>query len=683
MFLNYDEIINYIENNEDSLDVSKVLEMTNENPKLNTLEKISSYQSLSNDQIVNYLLGKPEHFESLVKMLRSKSFIEVLKGIDDDGYKAKLLLFSGIHGVSNFLEYLEDDFYKKLVFKNVYNDMGDKETLEKLIDTYSEWRKALINSSQSEKEKAMIIANIEDNDLKEAMLPIIKEKENREIIIQSMTKEIDPEIEEYTQLAQQMICSFFESNGTLTNDLREKMEIVLQTINVKFSEILDVDENSKTATAGLADHFEKQILIRENLKEEPLSILQVLLHEYAHMFSNANFLIGKGIGNNAIEEGIADIFSDLVIKDFFERIDKVELKNGRTLSSQTKNTFSKGYILFNAWTRSMLYPFQKDKSDIDLITQYLLGDRDIFYEKIRIKDFANDRGIDFREKLKMEYDIGDIMLQKLYESNKNIYQDIDNNSIYAKNNFIFPIFELQHQLENKGIEVLKIFDNQEQIEASMVAKEYYQDRKLYEISKDDLKKFVALSNIPQFANSKRFVIDFYQYVNLKFNELSDEEIKSHSQDILISGIMLAGTSESIDSKVIDVFQKAMENELEKSKKIDKLEQFDKYIDLHGKIFDESFYAAFSKQTSPEGKELYERVSDFSIKLIDNLNISFDNYRERQDRIYSLLINQKSFGQKLIEKAKKVKIRIGEVLAKTFSFDKDYKGEHNDKEDPTL
>ena len=76
-------------------------------------------------------------------------------------------------------------------------------------------------------------------------------------------------------------------------------------------------------------------------------------------FSNEDFKIFPTVPYHTFEEGNADIFADLVINHYLEKYPDAELGFDVEKPYQTGSSYDRE----NAWTRTMLYPLEKEKKD--------------------------------------------------------------------------------------------------------------------------------------------------------------------------------------------------------------------------------------------------------------------------------------------------------------------------------
>lgn len=180
---------------------------------------------------------------------------------------------------------------------------------------------------------------------------------------------------------------------------------------------------------------EKETIIISNEDGDKRYYVQTLIHEYGHALSNFDFYKTGIHINSVIEEGMVELFKDLVI-DFNQEID-IE-----TYDSYKDET---------AITRTIMAGLHESQKDISVMAKYLFGGtdkqksgflRDAFGESaFRVNPFE-DENLIFR----------DIEIYALYEiaadsfKNKKFSDKIPN--IYTKNNLLLIFSRVQDIVPN-------------------------------------------------------------------------------------------------------------------------------------------------------------------------------------------------------------------------------------------
>lgn len=249
----------------------------------------------------------------------------------------------------------------------------------------------------------------------------IENRKNREKIINSLQNDVDKDIARLNQLAQEMILEFVEDsyNGKIPQEKEEKIMIEFNRNDVLYGHL-------KTNVNGQADHLLNKIIIREgNIGKDNLNI-GFLVHEYGHRLSLSNYREYVPEILFTFEEGNADTFSDLVINHYLEKHPDVDLGFGIDKPYMALSR----YDTENDWTRTMLYPLEKDGKDVEAICEWVLGDKEKYFEMTVDNEFVSN--------LKRDANgiICDVVLteEELYNSHNGSYKNPNMNSIYMRRN---------------------------------------------------------------------------------------------------------------------------------------------------------------------------------------------------------------------------------------------------------
>lgn len=390
-------------------------------------------QRTSKSAVFKFIQNNPDKVALLENF---ENLEECLKEIEDDKIKAKMLLYLPCDGSQKktFYRYIQDDFCKMKITEiyDLYDEQENQQTKEIIESKIIEIDKYYANSEKiatliSEEEKTEYIASLDNNDMKLSFMKNIKSPENREKIINSLTRYVDEEIKKLDNLAQKMIIEFFNDayNGEIPQDKKERMTIALNKNNCGYGP-LDRYVN------GRASYTSDTIVINEELKEYAATNIGFLVHEYAHMFSNNDFKIFPTVPDHTFEEGNADIFADLVINHYLEKYPDAELGFDLERPYQTDSSYDRE----NAWTRTMLYPLEKEKKDIEAICEYMLGSKEKYYEltlsKERAKELPrNENGAISGVKL---------FIEDIYNCHVGEYKNPNEESIYLRRNSLIDEF---------------------------------------------------------------------------------------------------------------------------------------------------------------------------------------------------------------------------------------------------
>ena len=466
-----------------SITVDKLIDEISNRENLDLFERSGMYRAqISREEIVAYLKTEPDKIDCLANLLNLHEIKDIISSVNNDAYKTKLLLTCNYESTEEVLEvlpYVEDEYLRTLIlYKAIYENRENREIdFNEYVDWYYEFKNQEVFFKGTEEEQALEIAGIQENEVKKAMLGRIKNKDNREKIIQSMTRYVEDDIEEAALLSEKMIKEFLESHGGLTEEMRERMEIIFRSVDMYYT-----DRFRGTVTYGEADHLFKRIEISDYIENNPMRLLQAIIHEYAHTFSNAEFRRNGHITQLTYEEGIADLFSDMVINEYFSKHPSVVLGN-EELKPELPYIIDTGYKKHHGWTRTILYPLSRNGSDIEAINQFLLGDKNIFWDMTLGEHFSDRYSKDYMGNPIIEdYNMPSCL--EIYEAHKDEFYDIDKDSIYYRQNFMLPAFIIQEKVENLGEQnIAEIFDEGRAFNHIFINNIYFGGRKLYEISR--------------------------------------------------------------------------------------------------------------------------------------------------------------------------------------------------------
>jgi hypothetical protein len=185
-------------------------------------------------------------------------------------------------------------------------------------------------------------------------------------------------------------------------------------------------------------------MISERHRTNKNMAIGILIHEYAHQLSNMNFQITGLSQTFSIEEGMADLFGDLVVNHYINKHEEV-LVDGRPIRISKPYTTRSGYDFEAAWPRTMLAGLESSGKDKEAIGEYFLGDKLKFSEMVFGKENAQNRIQDEYGSVNL-----DTSYEELYYSSELDYSNIDRDSIYYKRNYILPAFELQTRIKGKA-----------------------------------------------------------------------------------------------------------------------------------------------------------------------------------------------------------------------------------------
>ncbi len=396
----------------------------------------------------------------------------------------------------------------------------------------------VVKTEESQKEVNIdCLINENDNEMKLKFLQYFPDKETRERIINSLEHKIAPELYRLVNLAQKMIREFIkEVYKDIAVEKQESINIVFNTTNIKYA-------NFKKAYNIDIDYKKRNLLISEKRKFQQNKVLGYIIHGYAHLFSNIKYTKNN---NSIIEEGNADIFTDLVINTYIEKHPHENLG----FHIEMPYSIESAYIDENSIERTRLYALSKLKIDKKMLLEYFLGDKEKFIKAVEGENAT-------------ETDINNFNLKEFYNKNKFAFEDIDEKSIYYLKNYILPLYKLQNLVAD--IDILKEGNN-----PTEVVEKYFKGEKIDKMDPEKLEQIIRLIKQININNDKIF-LPLNQFLFEEFNKLTDME-KKMSCEVIIENtlIMLKYKEVSIYcEKLITEIIQYLINDLERGIKLNK------------------------------------------------------------------------------------------------------------------
>ena len=483
---------------------------------------------------------------------------EAMESILSDYNRAKILVQGGS---DVFLPYITDQYYRTQIVKS-HSEFDFDE--QELIDEMEEYNSHLnyIKTLDDDKSRAEYIAKIENKDIKQSLLTEIYEKKSRDIVINSFSRYVDPQIASLDNLSQTMIREFFEDTlgDGFTDDKKERLEIIFKRSDVVF-------ENLEPNINGRANHVFKNIKISNTHKNNTNRNLGFLVHEYSHLLSMYDYAYTKNKPEHSIEEGMADTFADSVINHYLEKHKNIILDGEEIRVDKPYVTYS-GYDFENAWARTMLAGLEPSGKDKEAIGEYILGSKSKFTEIVFGKEIAETKDRTHFGMVEIKTD-----REELYYSPELDFSSIDEESIYYRRNYILPLYQIQNKVKDEA-DVVGVLSEGKSYYASYISDKYFAGRKFYEVPKEDLKKFLELldsQTTPGERSSAIFRIS--EYKNELIDNLTEEEIKDFSFEILDGITVLWGNESKLKAgtNLENVARIAFEEEIKKIKEGQPLE----------------------------------------------------------------------------------------------------------------
>lgn len=470
----------------------------------------------------------------------------IFSKLNSESDKAKIMVIASLNADEKFrmLEKIDDGYYRNQVIKSYVDDEDcrSKELIHN-INCYDE-AKEKFSKIENEEDRAKFINTLLDYNMRLEFLKSIKSKENRNIVINGFSCHVDPNIKPQVEFAQKMIWEYFEDTlqEDFDEDKKERIQIIFNKADVKFKD-LGEDLN------GRACWTKDNIAISQRHKKNISRTLGFIIHEYGHLLSNYNF---KTTGLNtsfSIEEGSCDLLGDLAINHYLEKYGSIELEGKKVRMDNPYETYS-GYDFENAWQRTILEGLRSSGKDKKVFAEYILGDK---YEYTKI---AFGEIVALQKRINRDVETN---LKEIYESNEMDFSNIDFNSIYAKRNFILSAFELQNRLNDKNIDILDCKPHN----AIYIGEAYFDERKIYEISREEYREFFDLCmglQDPRKENNGA-VVGYDDFCHKKIIELSRDEIRRYSFEILDTECAIIDDY-GFDIELEDIMNQAIQNEIE-------------------------------------------------------------------------------------------------------------------------
>lgn len=587
-------MFNAIENKADILD--KLGDMTD----FGLINSVMNYMSV--DVIADYLEGNGPGrmaLEDFVCRMGSVPFInELFDKMQSDTNKSIILLHSGLSSIekNKILPTIENEYLRNQIIRAVSDNTGSFEIgeLEENILNYNSHVEAL-SEMEDESQKAEYIAMLEDYDLRVHFLNDIKLRENRDAIINSMEVEHDPKIKSQVELVQQMLTELFED--TLGEDFdenkRDLMNVVFARTSVSYAEL-------ENGVNGRANHLIDTILINSRHERNISRTLSFLIHEYGHLFSQSKFRTTGYNPSHAIEEGAQDLLAEMAINHYLEKHKEIVL-DGKKVRMEYPHLSYSGYKSENVWMRTALSTLVDEGKDIEAFSEYLLGDKLKYLELVYGPDYASQVEID-------AFGNPDINTSytALYQLHKEKNCKVDENSVYARRNPLLPAFEIERKVNEYGESVL----SGGKYRCSYVAKLILGDKKLYDISREDMEAF---SNL-YIAQEEFVVAEYDEYSNAKINELTDEDIENHSFEILNVSIPLWKRLQTAGNNMEYVWNQSFSREIDK---INEGQSLEESIEKYKKIIPD-FLSMLSRTDVDTNVYIMDMVQDLQYAYLGQI-----------------------------------------------------------------
>ena len=271
----------------------------------------------------------------------------------------------------------------------------------------------------------------------------IKNKQNRNKIIQSFKSYISPELKPEVELVQQMIREFWQDmlGKKFDAEKKERLEIIFKQTDIFF-------ESEDCDYKGKALNLHNEIYINDNVKKDIMLEIEVLIHEYGHCLSDANLYNSIYNNNLLLEEGTQNLLCEMVINHYLEKHGEVKL-NGRKIPYQYPVVVDNSYEFNDGWQKTILYAMRKYGKDIEVFAEFEIGDKHKYAQMV----FDDDLIKKYYNSHLLILSIGNgINVEEIYKRFKDVFQNIDKNSIYYRRNWMLKIFDMQNKSRQNILE---------------------------------------------------------------------------------------------------------------------------------------------------------------------------------------------------------------------------------------
>lgn len=487
--------------------------------------ELAFYSLISNDSKTEYLLSNPEMLGGVVDSLDENAFEEILGKTTDEALKGRMLLTCSkkLDDIKTTLRDIEDYFISGQIVLGKHQDSAlSIEDAEKNIREYEKVRNKFLSLPQDEKIQYLCgidkditaddRAHMIYNEMKKSLIKHVDIPEDRKKVIDSMQRYVEQDFKPYDTLIQQMIREYFEDKGSLTPEMKEKMEIVFNSTDAFFTDYSNSD------TTGKCSYTDKTISISNNRRGKDLEIILDLTHEYSHAFSNFYWLANSYNPGNIIEEGMCDLFSEQVVNHYLEKHKSIEI-NGHKYDNDGKPLRTTStYFYENGIAKTLIYPLEHEGQDVKAIAEYTLGSKKRFLEVALGEEYADQYSYtSLGEPLNFSNKFSYI---DVYYAHERSYKNADRESLYSQKNFLLPAFTILERA--KEINGVSIGDTVTTLIDSM-------DKCLSHLTQEQLEQ---LSYNPEDFSEAQGIVKLMQKYNIR--EMSEEEKNQHLVGVHLS-----------------------------------------------------------------------------------------------------------------------------------------------------
>lgn len=381
--------------------------------------------------------------------------------------------------------------------------------------------------------RAKFVSSITDREMKLSLLSYIQKRENRDLIINSFDRKVDEEIKDVDSLVQRMIREYFEDKvgEKMTAEKRERLELVLRGSDISFGDLTDRIRGREIL--GLADFFERNITMSTEIKDQPKTLIGFLAHEYGHLFSEFNVVYTNEDPNSSTEEGMDDVFADVVINHFLQKYGGIEL-GGKVVIEDYPFIESSSYTTMqNLAPRTWLAGLESSGKDSEAISDYFLGKKIdflkmIFGERKSISGIGEPKSDNLTIEEGTDYFYWNLDYEELYHSPILDYSHVSRESLYyQRGNNSLSLFIIQNKIKGAANVLWGLQNLEPDTNIGYVAEKFFDGQSFFEVNDEAFQEFLDLIKNASTCLEDPSMI-FKQYMDACVDNLSIDTAKEHS-----------------------------------------------------------------------------------------------------------------------------------------------------------
>ena len=298
----------------------------------------------------------------------------------------------------------------------------------------------------------------------------------------------------------------------------------------------------------------------------------------------------------------------------------------------------------------MLAGLENKGEDIAAIGEYLLGDKNKFAGMIFGREIAEGKECTKFGTIKIITN-----RSELYYSQTLDFSNIEEDSIYYNRNHILPLFQIQNAL-GESVDLVEILSKGKSYYANFIGKKFFNGKKFYEIPNDELANFIKLIERQVTPNNQSSaIIDILKYKNEMINNLTEDEIKKFSYEILRRIPSIFGSEIKAGHNLEEVMRIALEEEIRKINQGQPIETTNKKKKIIVKMYSESF-----KENNESNMYINDYLNDFYFEVSQ----AEQEEAERQKRVIQVTPQQIEEVTKDVSTEKKIKVENTENAERT-------------------